>query len=304
MIPYFSIVIPTFNRSDFILDTINSVLRQSFQDFEILIIDDGSTDNTKEVINKNFYSEIKIKYYYKINEERGAARNYGYLRSNGKYIVFLDSDDIFKENHLINIYDATIKNPDVLIFATKFEIKAHENTISSEVMKLKEGLYNFEVVLDGNPFACNFAVKKDINVILFKEEREFIVVEDWLFLVENLFNNHIYLIDTCTVIMFDHDLRSMRGDQDKIIKARLLATEYIYANYNLSKTQYNILFGHSYLFCAIHSYIGKNIKSSIKFLFLSYKLLEINEVFFRNFIKFLIGKKYVDILKSFIKIFI
>src|SRR5688572_21324050 len=96
--PFFSIIIPTYNRADRIAATIHSILAQTFRDFEILIVDDGSTDNTKQVVYG--FTDNRIKYHRKKNEERGAARNAGISMSEGEYITFIDSDDIFYEDHL------------------------------------------------------------------------------------------------------------------------------------------------------------------------------------------------------------
>ena len=73
--PAFSIVIPTYNRAHLIGKTIESMLRQEFQDFEILVVDDGSKDNTGDVVKT--FTDSRIQYFKKENAERGAARNYG-----------------------------------------------------------------------------------------------------------------------------------------------------------------------------------------------------------------------------------
>jgi glycosyltransferase involved in cell wall biosynthesis len=88
----FSIIIPTYNRAEIIGKTIESALGQTFQNFEIIVVDDGGTDNTEEVIQA-FYSP-KLSYYKKENAERAAARNFGAARGKGNYVTFLDSDDI------------------------------------------------------------------------------------------------------------------------------------------------------------------------------------------------------------------
>tara|TARA_X000000950_G_C13915358_1_gene660747 strand:- start:1707 stop:2597 length:891 start_codon:yes stop_codon:yes gene_type:complete len=102
--PFFSIIIPSYNRSEILPITIKSVLKQTYNNWELLIIDDGSTDNTKEVV-KNI-DDPRIKYIYQDNAERSSARNNGIKNSNGKWICFLDSDDAYKENHLQTFYEA------------------------------------------------------------------------------------------------------------------------------------------------------------------------------------------------------
>ena len=101
--PIFSIVIPTYNRAHLIASTIESVLEQNFRDFEVLIIDDGSNDNTEDVVNK--FKNESIRYYKKENAERGAARNFGATRAKGQYINFFDSDDLMYPHHLIAAYN-------------------------------------------------------------------------------------------------------------------------------------------------------------------------------------------------------
>jgi glycosyltransferase involved in cell wall biosynthesis len=97
--PYlFTIVIPSYNRAHFISHAIQSVIDQTFQNWELIIIDDGSTDNTKEVISA--FKDKRIQYFHQENQERSAARNNGIKNANGQWICFLDSDDVFKINHL------------------------------------------------------------------------------------------------------------------------------------------------------------------------------------------------------------
>jgi glycosyltransferase involved in cell wall biosynthesis len=87
-----SVIIPTYNYGEFICDSIESVINQTYKDFEIIVVDDGSTDNTPEVVKK--YKD-RVSYIYKENEGPSSARNYGIKNAKGEYLCFLDSDDIF-----------------------------------------------------------------------------------------------------------------------------------------------------------------------------------------------------------------
>lgn len=95
---FFSIIIPTYNRAHHLPKAIDSVLEQTFTDWELIIVDDGSTDNTKEIVES--YDDIRIRYIYQENAERSAARNNGINHSKGEWICFLDSDDYYLSNHL------------------------------------------------------------------------------------------------------------------------------------------------------------------------------------------------------------
>ncbi len=89
--PLVSVIIPTFNRDKSTLNAINSIGFQSFQDFELIVIDDGSTDDVKELLSS--LANPKVRYFYQENQGLPAAWNSGIEKSTGKYIAFLDSDD-------------------------------------------------------------------------------------------------------------------------------------------------------------------------------------------------------------------
>ena len=90
----FSIILPTYNRAAIIQDSIKSVIEQTYQDWELIVVDDGSTDNTEDCIKNLMLKENRIKYIYQHNQERSQARNNGIKTAKYKWICFLDSDDI------------------------------------------------------------------------------------------------------------------------------------------------------------------------------------------------------------------
>jgi len=93
--PKVSVIIPTYNRAHTIAKAINSVLNQTFKDFELIVVDDGSTDDTKSIIG--VFEDSRIRYVWQENQERSAARNTGIRISQGEYISLLDSDDEYLE---------------------------------------------------------------------------------------------------------------------------------------------------------------------------------------------------------------
>ena len=95
--PTVSVIIPAYNQAQFVSEAIDSVLAQSFKDFEIVVVNDGSTDNTEDVLKK--YSG-KITYIYQENKGPAAAKNKGIVASRGKYVATLDSDDIWLSQKL------------------------------------------------------------------------------------------------------------------------------------------------------------------------------------------------------------
>jgi glycosyltransferase involved in cell wall biosynthesis len=108
-LPIVSVIIPTYNRAHLLGNAIQSVLDQTFQDFEIIVVDDGSTDNSHDVAGR--FGE-KVIYIRQEHKERSAARNNGMKHARGKYITFLDSDDLFLPEKLHVQVESMEKNPD------------------------------------------------------------------------------------------------------------------------------------------------------------------------------------------------
>jgi len=96
--PKVSVIIPTYNGHNVIPATVESVLAQTKQDLEVIVIDHGPTDDTRAVIKG--IKDSRVKYFYKDSEAVGSARNYGLSKANGEYIAFLDHDDLWPENYI------------------------------------------------------------------------------------------------------------------------------------------------------------------------------------------------------------
>jgi glycosyltransferase involved in cell wall biosynthesis len=109
--PKVTVVVPTYNRAKWVEEAIQSVLRQSFSDFSLVVVDDGSTDNTKEVVLK--FRDPRVKYLYQENRGVSAARNSGVRASTSEYIAFLDSDDMYLDNAIEKSIHAMTQNPSV-----------------------------------------------------------------------------------------------------------------------------------------------------------------------------------------------
>ncbi|WP_051931131.1 glycosyltransferase family 2 protein [Gillisia sp. Hel_I_29] len=108
-----SIIIPTFNRSNTLRRAIESVLNQSLSFWELIIVDDGSTDNTREVI-ESYIRNPKVSYYYQKNKGVSTARNYGALQANGDFLIFLDSDDYIFPDLIFEIHSLNLTEYDLV----------------------------------------------------------------------------------------------------------------------------------------------------------------------------------------------
>lgn len=115
--PLISVVVPTYNRAHVVSDSIHSILEQTYQNLEVIVVDDGSTDETERVLTP---LREKISYVRTENKGLAAARNTGMRRASGEYIAWLDSDDMWLPDKLMIQAAYMISNPDVVLTSTDF----------------------------------------------------------------------------------------------------------------------------------------------------------------------------------------
>ena len=98
--PEISVIMPVYNGAQWLSEAIDSVLQQSFNDFELICVNDSSTDNSEEILIGYSKKDKRVKYFTKQNEGSGAALNYGIKKSSGQYLCFIDQDDKYAPNYL------------------------------------------------------------------------------------------------------------------------------------------------------------------------------------------------------------
>jgi len=118
-----SVVIPTYNRASFLPRPLDSVLNQTFKDFEVIVVDDGSTDNTRDVIKSYRERDERVKYIWRKNGGSAKARNTGMKIAKGIYIAELDSDDRYYPNTLEEMVKALEREPDVALAYSDMEFE-------------------------------------------------------------------------------------------------------------------------------------------------------------------------------------
>jgi glycosyltransferase involved in cell wall biosynthesis len=142
MMSYFSIIIPVYNKEKFVSDTLKSVLEQTFSDFEIIIVNDGSTDKSEARILE--FNDTRIKYYPNKNQGVAAARNFGIEKSTADFICFLDADDYWYPNFLETVHHYISELPQQKVFAAAIEIETNSKTIKAHYSIPKKS--DFEIV--------------------------------------------------------------------------------------------------------------------------------------------------------------
>ena len=125
--PFFSIIIPLYNKEEHIVNTLQSVFDQNYDDYEIIIINDGSTDTSHQLVSN--IENDKIRYFLTKNNGVSSARNYGIKKAIGKLVAFLDADDYWYPNHLEIISQLYNKFPKAGLYATSYTKKFNQKSI-------------------------------------------------------------------------------------------------------------------------------------------------------------------------------
>jgi glycosyltransferase involved in cell wall biosynthesis len=164
---FFSVIIPLYNKEDYIEDTIKSALNQTFTDYEILVINDESTDKSKDLV-LGFTSE-KIHLYNQKNQGVSVARNLGIEKSKGKLIAFLDADDLWFPNHLEELSRLYHNFPHCGIYCSRYKIKMTKNHFQIPYFNGMDNSYNGIVknyFLSNSPFrvtwTSSLAIPKEV----------------------------------------------------------------------------------------------------------------------------------------------
>ena len=292
---FFSVIIPLYNRAHLIAETIHSILSQTYRHFEIIVVDDGSTDNPRHIIEKHFVNESNIFYFRIVNSERGVARNYGLKQAKGDFAVFFDSDDWMMPHYLETLNEGiTNSNEPVNFISAKYIYRDNQgNEKKATINDLWEGWYEKDFFLKGNFLACNYCIRiKESSYFFFPQERELATMEDWLFLLLNLERNKIFIKDKICVIIRMHDERSMANNR-QVIDTKIKAVKWIKKNIQLTGHQKRKLMAWSHYFCGVHEYLDYKRGAAMKEAMNAIKLDGLKKKFLLLLAKAIVGRKMV-----------
>jgi glycosyltransferase involved in cell wall biosynthesis len=194
--PYFSIIIPTFNRPEMLRRAIASVLSQTYEDWEIVIVDDGGDQAVSAAMMEGFRDQ-RIRYFWKSNEERSIARNFGCQQARGRYVVFMDSDDRILPEHLAAIHDSISVNGEKEFFHTTFLIEhTQDGTQRRSRIVPPEKIANR--IIYESVFAIGAsAIRRDIACLHpFPEMKEAAHGEDWFFYIRIFLRYGVTWVDS------------------------------------------------------------------------------------------------------------
>ncbi|MEJ5172272.1 MAG: glycosyltransferase family 2 protein [Hydrogenothermaceae bacterium] len=205
-----TVIIPVYNGEKFIKNAVNSVLNQTFEDFEIVIVDDGSTDKTVEIIESNFKdildSKLRIIKNHK-NMERSYSRNIGAENAKGRFVFFLDYDDEWEKDYLtesiveLKDNDIVYSFPRTFIDENNKIIRVSKKTIPEDVGKI---IFSGQI---GYPSASGFRKESFLGY-----REDIILREDWeIFIRSYLRGLKIKILDNNKVLMREHRNRTSRN---------------------------------------------------------------------------------------------
>ena len=248
--PLVTIITPIFNAQNFIAETIESVIDQTYQNWEMIIVDDCSTDNSRDIVKKYEVKDSRIKLIELEVNFGGPARprNVGLDISKGDYLAFLDADDVWLENKLqVQISEMLVNNLDFTSTDSKFIddnsidtiINKHKIVIFFKKIKRKATLSD---VIKGNFIRASSAIVSRNFISKFDENKDFIGVEDiylWMKILNKKNIRYKYITDKLIKYRVSSTSLSERGvNQKQAIKANLCILKFILDNQKFEYIKY------------------------------------------------------------------
>lgn len=240
-----SIIIPCYNQAKYLEDTLCSILNQTYTDWECILVNDGSTDDTERIAYNFVIKDSRFKYFYKQNGGLSSARNFGLDKASGNYIQFLDSDDILLDSKL-QLSMQTLKIPENAnkkVVISNFRRFVNDISTSFEpYCELKSEFFNFQSILyqwDEDfsiPIHCGLFEASLFEKLRFNEKLK--AKEDWVMWVQ-LFQNNTQ------AVFINQPLAYYRNNPESITATQNMKVDYLkaydYFKTILSDTEFNTL---------------------------------------------------------------
>ena len=280
--PFFSVIVPTYNRLKLCQETVASVLNQTFKSFEVLIVDDGSNDGTREAFESNNLDR-RIQYFYQKNAGVSSARNLGIKHSQGKYICYLDSDDLWDPNKLAEIHDTILKiQPDILFHDfVKHDLKLAEpyKKTNSDIFPRIYNIFStteygnilkshqhqsLQLVLSGYPFYPSvITIKRSIHD-QYLWDPGVLKSEDFNLILKLSLRYRFDYLDRNLTIIKVHEGNKSRDTitKDKVILNTITAVRNLYSGTD-TRNIFNYYLGRNYLNTGLRQFKSGNIRLAL-----------------------------------------
>lgn len=293
--PFFSVIMPVYNRSSFLSTTIPSVLKQTFSDFELICIDDGSDDDSVKMIESLQKKDNRIKLIpLTKNQGRCIARNIGINGASAEWICFLDSDDKYLDNHLSTLHNLITTNPNYLGFATEQIIQGKSKKYNTHKFSQNGCQVVYADLIRSNYIHLNqFCFNKKKLKINFPNEN-IPISEDWFFMRYFTLKYPILKSNIATTEYNEHATRTVAtANPAEFAYWNFYTAELLIKETDLSHAQKSKLRSFSSLLCANILLSGGLKKDSLKYLKKSLTFIRtyFDILFYKALIKYLIPIK-------------
>lgn len=269
--PFFSIIVSTYNRYNHLITLLKKLEQIEYANWEVIIIDDGSTDETATLFDTNTNSNIR--YFYQENAERGAARNHGVSKANGDFITYLDSDDYLLPDVFKIASKIIQENPNHLVFHLGYEIRNENDKLIQPAEKLPQILNN--TLIEKNVMACIgvFISRKIVEEFKFNEDRILSGTEDFELWIRIASTYSIFHYNFTVAVLIDHDSRSMQLQKTKAMIDRIeMFISLSLNNFNVKKYlagNINKFIAYRYSYISLHASLSKEFVVARRYLFRS-----------------------------------
>lgn len=295
---FFSVIIPVYNREGFLDRTVESVLNQDFIDFELIIVDDCSSDSSFSVIERLANTDRRIKTHkFSQNQGRCAARNKGLELAEGKWICYLDSDDEYYKNHLSIMSTLIEEFPHQLAFATDQHVNSKLKVYNNKRFKLETVQLLTIDFIESNPLTANQVCHSNSLEISWSDIR-IPISEDWLFMRELSLLTPVLKKGIVTSNLNDHSGRSVNTvEVDKFVLYNLMGADLFVSRNQLDFNIVNRVRSYTNLLC-INVYLNnKETRKAFGLLVktLSYKRTYTYKLFYKAIIKLLLPKQFLNL---------
>lgn len=231
--PFFSVIIPLYNKEEYVKRTLTSLLLQSYADFEIIIVNDGSTDDSLKIVEA--FDDARIKAITQKNQGVSVARNKGIEISKGKFVAFLDADDYWYPNHLDTLKNSIHMYPNEVIFCANYKIEIAENIFKDTQF------YNIASNIDALHLITNYFESSLLNDIAWTSAvcvKKRVFTNDFLFdtlllsgqdtdLWIRLGLHYNFVLNTKVTSVYKNNIKESLSNSNSIAKRYLLTQKYL-----------------------------------------------------------------------------
>lgn len=232
----FSVIIPLYNKAPYILRALDSIFAQTFQDFEVIVINDGSTDGGEELVDKRYGDRLQL--FHQKNSGVSIARNRGVDRAQGEYVAFLDADDAWHPQYLAVMEQFILSYPGFKIFGTSYSLKPIPTSTSNTLLKPKIFNHYFKEAIRNTFFFTSATVfAKEVFLNDLKFDSNLSLGEDLDVLFRAILTNGEALYYPVPMVYYGQEDQSSEVNKAHPIKNTLLSKIYQYESFESIEIQ-------------------------------------------------------------------